>query len=57
MQLIVISDLVWEYLQLYNQISTILITLTTMIQLLNLHPITQIAFKFIFIHEYFDMSH
>jgi hypothetical protein len=34
MRLIVIYDSIWEYLQLQNQISTILVILTTMMQLL-----------------------
>jgi hypothetical protein len=34
MRLVVVYNYVWEYLQLQDQISTILIILTTMMQLL-----------------------
>jgi hypothetical protein len=34
MRLVVICDYIWEYLQLQDQISTILVILTTMMQLL-----------------------
>jgi hypothetical protein len=34
MRLVVVCDWIWEHLQLQNQISTILVILTTMMQLL-----------------------
>jgi hypothetical protein len=36
MQLVVLCDYIWEYLQLQDQISTILVTLTTMMYLLEI---------------------
>ncbi len=35
MQLVIICDYIWKYLQLQDQISTILVIFTTMMQLLN----------------------
>jgi hypothetical protein len=34
MRLVIVCDWIWEYLQLQNQISTILVIITTMMQLL-----------------------